>query len=116
MQAVVGAVHVKFGNVAIGVIEVIAVVFVVQGAHVGRAFQVEVAGTSLQKFHLGQDAAAHVPGVAVAVDVGTVIEGIVRRIGALAVLKEGSGAKLAGSGLNACSKACHMGDCAHINA
>lgn len=51
------------------VCQIVAVVFVGQCARMGRAFQTEAARTCLQKIHLGQYAAAHVPVVATAVDI-----------------------------------------------
>lgn len=69
-----------------------------------------MAGPGSDKGHPGREAAAHVPGCAVATGTGPAVEGIVDSAGTLAVLKEATCTYPAGPCLKACALACHKGD------
>ncbi len=109
MDAVVRCVIVKGGNNTSGIIRyVVAVKGIVEIAHVGRGIGIEMAGTGVLKVHLGQDAAAHVFALAVAIDIGSACKAVVRCIGARSVFKEGSHSQEASSCVETLAKTCNV--------
>lgn len=88
MEVVIGGIRVEFRGAAKGIPQGVSVEAVVEHARMGAAFEVEMPITRFFEIHAGEEASAHVPRIAAAVDAGHGIKRVVRFVGTRAVLEE----------------------------
>ena len=88
MEVVIGRIRVELRGAAIGIPQGVSVEAVVEHARVGAAFEIEMPVTRFFEIHAGEEASAHVPGIAAAVDAGHGVKRVVRFVGTRAVLEE----------------------------